>query len=132
LLNPDVLVAAALIILAVASILLIGSAVPMLIQAGRTLLAYERLADTLKFEIQPTLAEIVRFLDGINSLRSATTDRVMQVGQGFETVADSVAEAAGSAKAKSSVLTAGLLAALKTYLEGHGSSDGMQAQHNKR
>ncbi len=131
-LNPDVLVAAALIILAVTSILLIGSVVPLLIQAGRTLLAYERLADTLKLEIRPTLIEIVKFLNGINSLRTATTDRVVQAGQSFETVVSEVAQAAGSAKRQSSVLTTGLIAALKNYLAGHSDFDILGTQHNKR
>lgn len=120
--TPDVLVAAALVILAAASILLVGAAMPMMAQAGRTLLAYERLAQTLRAEINPTLNEIIQFLSGLDSLRSTLTNRFIQVGHTAANAADTVSSAAASATKHSSVWAAGLLAGLKSYTEGRGQA----------
>jgi uncharacterized protein YoxC len=120
--TPDVLVAAALVILALTSILLVGAVVPMMAQAGRTLSAYEQLAETLKAQVNPTLSEVFQLLDGLNTLRATLTDRVAQVGQQAFAAADSVSLAAAAATKRSSVLAAGLLAGLKSYVEGQGQA----------
>jgi hypothetical protein len=122
LITPDVLVTAALVILAVASMLLVGAAMPMMAQAGRTLLAYERLAETLKTQVDPTLNELIEFLNGLDSLRSVLTDRVAKVGHTAYVAADKVSSAAASATRHSSVVAAGLLAGLKSFMEGYGQA----------
>jgi len=112
----NVFVIAALMLLAVSAILLIGSAVPLLEQARRTVNAYERLADTLENELKPTLADVREVLEGVNQIRSVTAQRVTEVGHKVEEVSGSFGEVAGQAKRQSSVWGAGLIAGIKAYL----------------
>jgi len=97
-------------------------------QAGRTLLAYEKLADTLKAQINPTLSEVVRLLDGLNSLRAVLTDRVAQVGQQASAAADTVSSAAVRATKQSSVVAAGLMAGLRSYIEGRAETPARESK----
>src|SRR6185295_5429108 len=105
-------------LLAVTALLLIGSAIPLLSQASRTLNAYEKLADTLQTELTPTLAEVKTMLEGVNQIRQVTTDRVTQVTHQVGTVAGSVGTTAEKVKKESSSWGAGLWAGVRTYLDG--------------
>ena len=121
-----------LMLLAVAALLLVSSAIPLMGQASRTLVAFEKLADTLQNETKPTLKELNEVLSGVNKLRSATQERITEAGAKVENVAGSFNNAAGQAKKQSSVVGAGLLAAVKTYLKGkEGDSDTKQISANR-
>jgi uncharacterized protein YoxC len=104
-------------LLAVTALLLIGSALPLLGQASRTLLAYEKLAETLETELSPTLTEVKTMLEGVNQIRQVTTDRVTAVTHQVGGVAGSVGTVADKAKKNSSAWGAGLWAGMKAYLE---------------
>lgn len=117
----NALVCIALGFLAVTALMLLGSAIPLFMQASRTLHAYENLADTLQNELKPTLGEVRTMLEGVNELRSLTAERVSEVSHKVEDVAGTMGIAAGEAKKKSSVWGAGLLAGVKAYLDAnHG------------
>jgi uncharacterized protein YoxC len=114
----NVLVAVSLMFLAVTLSLLVGFAAPLFIQAGRTLNAYEKLADTLETEVKPTLIEVRHVVDGLNDLRSLTSARVTAVSHRVEDVAGTVSTVAGEAKKHSNVWGTGLLAGVRAYLNG--------------
>jgi uncharacterized protein YoxC len=113
----NVLISVSLMLLAVTALLLIGSAIPLLSQASRTLVAYEKLAETLETELSPTLTEVKTMLEGVNQIRQVTTDRVTQVSHQVTDVAGSVGTVADKAKKQSSAWGAGLLAGVRAYLE---------------
>jgi uncharacterized protein YoxC len=111
----NVMVSVSLMFLALTLVMLAGAAVPLMFQAGRTLTAYERLAETIDVEIKPTLLEVKDAIQGINQIRSITTQRVNEVSHRVEDVADTVGTAAGQAAKRSSVWGAGLLAGVQAY-----------------
>lgn len=106
----------ALMLLGVTALLLVSSAIPLMGQAGRTLIAWEKLADTLQSETKPTLTELKEVLAGVNQLKSVTAERVTEVGHKVENVAGSFTQVADQAKRQSSVFGAGLFAGVKAYL----------------
>lgn len=120
-------ISVALMLLAVTTLLLVSSAIPLFSQASRTLIAFEKLADTLQNESRPTLSEFREVLSGLNQLKSATAERVTEVGHRVEDVAGSVGQVAGSAKKHSSVWGAGLLAGVRAYLSGSDDWEGQAA-----
>jgi len=111
----------ALMLLGVASLLLVSSALPLMSQAGRTLIAFEKLADTLQNETTPTLRELNEVLSGVNKIRTATTDRISEASHKVEDVTGSVNKVATQAKQQSSVFGAGILAGVKAYLSGENA-----------
>ena len=113
----------ALMLLGVASILLVSSAVPLMGQANRTLIAFEKLADTLQNETTPTLRELNEVLSGVNKLRTATTERISEASHKVEDVTGSVNKVATQAKQQSSVFGAGILAGVRAYLTGQEGGD---------
>lgn len=113
----NALISVSLMLLAVTALLLIASAIPLLSQASRTLIAYEKLADTLQTEISPTLGEVKTMLEGVNQIRQVTTERVTQVSHQVTDVAGSMGTAAEKAKKNSSALGVGLLAGIRAYLD---------------
>jgi uncharacterized protein YoxC len=120
-------IAVALILLAVSTFLLVSSAMPLMHQANRTAIAFEKLADTLQAETKPTLQELRDVISGVNQLRSVTAERVTEVGHRVEDVAGTVGQVAGSAKKHTAVWGAGLLAGVRAYLAGKDST-GSQAE----
>lgn len=120
----NVLVSVALMLLTVVALLFISSVIPLLAQAVRTLIAYEKLADTLKTEVPPTLQEFKQVAERVNQLGLTTTQRVSDVGHKVEEVSGSIGNVAVQAKQQSSVWGTGLLAGVKAYLSGkdHGDS----------
>ena len=121
----NVMVAVALMLLTVTALLLIAFLLPLLLQAGRTLIAYEKLADTLQNEVPPTLSEFRHVAERVNQLGSVTTQRVTEVSHKVEEVSGSLGQAAGQARRQSRVWGTGLLAGIKAYLGGkdHNASD---------
>lgn len=88
-------------------------------QITRTLTAYERLAGTLEEELTPTLREVSKVVGGVNELKSIAVKNVSEVSTKVEDVTGSISKATHSATKHSSIWSAGLLAAAKTYLEGN-------------
>lgn len=115
----NALVSVSLMILTLTLVLLVGAAVPLMFQAGRTLTAYERLAETIDVEIKPTLLEVKDAIAGINQIRSITTQRVNEVSHKVDEVADTVGNATVGAARRSSVWGAGLLAGVRAYFNSH-------------
>ena len=113
----NVLIAVSIMLLAVTGLLLIASAIPLLGQASRTLIAYEKLAETLETELSPTLTEVKTMLEGVNQIRQVTTERVTAVSHQVGGVAGSVGTVADKAKKQSSAWGAGLWAGVKAYLD---------------
>ena len=116
LIDLNSLVAFAFILLAITSILMVAAIYTLVPQVSRTLIAYEKLADTVQVELRPTLAELKEVMAGVNQLRSVTTQRVTDVSHQVETVAGSFEQVASKAKKRTSVWGTGLLAGLKAYL----------------
>jgi len=116
----NVLVSVALVLLTVAALLFISSVLPLIAQAHRTFMAYEKLADTLDAEVPATLHEFRNLADRVNQLGSATTKSVSEVGHKVEEVSGSIGQAAVAAKQQSSVWGAGLLAGIKAYISPRG------------
>ncbi len=111
-------ISVALMLLAVTSLLLVSSAIPLLSQASRTLIAFEKLADTVQGETKPTLTELREVVSGLNQLKSVTAERVTEVSHRVEGVTSTVGEVAGKAKKSSAVWGAGFVAGIKAYLAG--------------
>ena len=120
----------ALMLLAVTSLMVACAAVPMVNQASRTLVAFEKLADTLQGETKPTLAELREVVSGLNQLKSVTAERVTEVSHRVEDVAGTVGTVAGKAKKGSAVWGAGFVAGIKAYLAG--KDDGQAATEMKQ
>lgn len=124
--NPayvDILVSFSLVILTISLLLFVSSVFPMLMQAARTLLAYEKLANTLETEVPATLHEFKQLAESVNALRRDTTQKVTDVGHKVEEVSGSIGLAAEEAKRKSSVWGTALLAGVKSYLSGKDTED---------
>lgn len=124
--NPayvDILVSFSLVILTISLLLFVSSVFPMLMQAARTLLAYEKLANTLDTEVPATLHEFKQLAESVNALRRDTTQKVTDVGHKVEEVSGSIGLAAEEAKRKSSVWGTALLAGVKSYLSGKDHED---------
>ena len=117
----------ALMLLAVASLMLVAAAFPMMNQASRTLIAFEKLADTVQGETKPTLAELREVISGLNQLKSVTAERVTEVSHRVEDVAGTVGNVAGKAKKSSAVWGAGFVAGIRAYLtsreDGQAATD---------
>ena len=117
----------ALMLLAVASLMLVAAAFPMMNQASRTLIAFEKLADTVQGETKPTLTELREVISGLNQLKSVTAERVTEVSHRVEDVAGTVGNVAGKAKMSSAVWGAGFIAGIRAYLtprdDGQASTD---------
>ena len=105
----------ALVVLALTTVWLVASLGPLISQAIHTLLAIEKLSETVDNEVKPTFFEIRETIDGIRQFPAITAKQVSEVGHKVEDVASSVSEVVGKAKKHSSVWGAGVLAGLKTY-----------------
>ena len=112
----DALVVISLMILAIAGLLFASSAQQIIQQAVRTMLAYEKLANTLDAEVPATLHEFKQLAERVNLLSSATTQRVTDVGHKVEEVSGSLGLAAEEAKRQSSVWGSAVWAGVKAYL----------------
>lgn len=112
----SVLISVSLILLTLTALILVGSAIPLMNQASRTLIAYEQLATSVQSEVKPTLKEFKEVVDGFNEIRSLTARSVTEVGHKVEDVADTVGLVAGTASKHSSVLGTGILAGIRAYL----------------
>lgn len=126
----DQIVAISLALLAIMAVFVCGAAMNIVPQIVRTLMSYEKLADTLETELKPTLVEVKEVLQGVNQLRQITSQRVTEVGQKVTEVSHRVEDAAGSmghaadsAKKQSTVWSTGLLAGIKSYLAGQTGQD---------
>ena len=115
----NVAVVAALGFLAVSLTLLVASVMPLLRQGEATLSSLQRLSDTLDKEVPPTLNELRGVMDGVNQIRSLTTQRVTDVGHKAEELTGNVTTMVGSAKKQTHVAGVGLLAGLKAYFSGN-------------
>lgn len=114
----DGMVVGALAFLALALAGLLWVLMTLVPQVNRTLIAYERLADTLESELGPTLKEVQKVVVGVGELKSITAQRVTEVSTKVEDVTGTITKAADQAKRNSSIWGAGFLAATKAYLEG--------------
>jgi len=112
------MVVGALAFLALALAGLLWVLMTLVPQVNRTLIAYERLADTLESELGPTLKEVQKVVVGVGELKSITAQRVTEVSTKVEDVTGTITKAADQAKRNSSIWGAGFLAATKAYLEG--------------
>ena len=121
-------VVVALMLLAVSLTLLATMSAGVFFQLGRTLASVERLTDTTRDELGPTLKDVREVLEGVNQIRSITAARVNEVGHKVEDVAGSLTNVASSATKQSSVWGAGLIAGVRAYLapKNHVESDGKQ------
>ena len=115
----------ALVLLAVSALLVTSTVSSLRSQVDRTLYAWEKLAETLQTEIKPTLTEAQQVLASLNQLRSATAERVTEVGHKVEDVAGSFGHAAENAKKQSGIWGAGLLAGVKAYLSGRKETESL-------
>lgn len=114
--NLNVLVVFSLLCLSMAILVLLGVALSLVPQANRTLNAFEKLANTVSTELQPTLSEASKLLGGVLKLQDLAQSSVSNVSDKVEHMTDNLTKAADDAKRGSKVIGAGLLAGLKAYL----------------
>lgn len=114
--NLNVLVVFSLLCLSMAVLVLLGVALSLVPQANRTLGAFERLANTVSTELQPTLSEASKLLGGVLKLQDMAQSSVSNVTDKVEDVTGNLSKAAGEAKRGTHVIGAGILAGLKAYL----------------
>lgn len=118
--NLNVLVVFSLLCLSMAVLVLLGVALSLVPQANRTLGAFERLANTVSTELQPTLSEASKLLGGVLKLQDMAQSSVSNVTDKVEDVTGNLSKAAGEAKQSTKVIGAGVLAGLKAYLNAKG------------
>jgi predicted PurR-regulated permease PerM len=109
----------ALMLLAVSSLLLVASMMPLINQGVRTLNAVEDLAETVNREIPPTLLEVREIMDGLDQIRSSAAKNITQVSTKIEDVSGSVNHAVSSASKNTSVFGAGIFAGVKAFFAGN-------------
>ena len=114
--NLNILVVVSLLCLSIAVLVLIGLAMSLVPQANRTLGAFERLADTVSTELQPTLAEASKLLGGVLKLQDIAQSSVVNVTDKMGDMSGNLSRAAEDAKKGSSIVRAGLLAGIRAYL----------------
>ncbi len=114
--NLNIFVVFSLLCLSIALLILVGVALSLVPQAFRTMNAFERLADTVSTELQPTLSEAAKLLGGVLKLQDIAQSSVSNVTGKVEDVTVNLSRAADGAKKGSSILGAGLLAGLQAYL----------------
>jgi uncharacterized protein YoxC len=114
--NLNMLVVLSLLCLSMALLVLLGVALSLVPQTNRTLGAFERLANTVSTELQPTLSEASKLLGGVLKLQDIAQSSVSSVSDKVEDVTDNLSRAAHGAKKGSSIVGAGLIAGLKAYL----------------
>jgi uncharacterized protein YoxC len=114
--NLNLFVVISLLCLSMSVLVLLGIALSLVPQANRTLGAFERLADTVSTELQPTLSEASKLLGGVLKLQDIAQNSVSNVTGKVEDVTGNLSRAAEGAKKGSSIVGAGLLAGIKTYL----------------
>jgi hypothetical protein len=111
-------VAGALLFVALGLTALLAAAWTIIPQINRTLGAFERLADTLDTELEPTLKEVQKVMVGVGELKQIAGQRVHEVSTKVEDVTGNLGKTAASAKKYSTVWGSGLWAGVKAYLEG--------------
>ncbi len=114
--NLNILVVISLLCLSMALLVLLGVALSLVPQANRTLGAFERLANTVSTELQPTLSEASKLLGGVLKLQDIAQSSVSNVSDKVEDMTGNLSRAAEGAKKGSSIVGAGLLAGIKAYL----------------
>jgi hypothetical protein len=114
--NLNVLVVFSLLCLSMAVLVLVGVALSLVPQANRTLGAFERLANTVSTELQPTLSEAGKLLSGVLKLQDIAQSSVSNVSDKVEDMTGNLSRVAEGAKKGSCVVGAGLLAGIKAYL----------------
>ncbi len=107
--NLNVLVVFSLLCLSMAILVLVGIALTLVPQLNRTLGAYEKLADTLS-EVRIVVNSFLRLQDIAQNSVSNVSDKV-------ENITDNLTRTADDAKKRSSVISAGLLAGIREYLQ---------------
>ncbi len=114
--NLNVIVVFSLLCLSMAILVLLGVALSLVPQANRTLNAFEKLANTVSTELQPTLSEASKLLGGVLKLQDLAQTSVSNVSDKMENMTDNLTRAAGDAKKGGKVIGAGLLAGIQAYL----------------
>jgi uncharacterized protein YoxC len=114
--NLNVLVVFSLLFLSMALLVLLGVILSLVPQANRTMGAFERLADTVSTELQPTLSEASKLLGGVLKLQDLAQNSVSNVSDKVEDVTDNLSRAAHGAKRGGRIVGAGVLAGLRAYL----------------
>jgi uncharacterized protein YoxC len=114
--NLNIFVIISLLCLSMSLLVLLGVALSLVPQANRTLGAFEKLANTVSTELQPTLSEASKLLGGVLKLQDIAQNSVLNVTDKVEDVTDNLSRAAKGAKKRSSIVGAGLLAGIKAYL----------------
>jgi uncharacterized protein YoxC len=113
----NIIVVFTLMLLTFSLTMLVGAAVTLIPQVNRTLGAFEKLASTVEAELEPTLTEANKLLGGVLKLQDMAHTGVTGVQTKVEDVTGNITKAADQAKKNTSVLGAGLQAAVKAYLE---------------
>lgn len=117
-LSLDTLVVWSLLFLGIALVALVTAAIMLFPQVNRTLSAYEKLACTLETELTPTIREVNRLASGVLKLQTVAQQNITEMGTKVEDVTGNITKVADQAKKETSVWGVGLLAGVKSYLEG--------------
>ncbi len=120
----NVIVVFTLLLLASTLTLLVGAVMTLVPQVNRTLGAFERLANTVEVELEPTLTEANKLLGGVLKLQNIAQSSVAGVQTKVEDVTGSLTKVADGAKKQTSVWGAGLTAGITAYLEGKADNKG--------
>ena len=107
--NLNLVVVFSLLCLSIALLVLLGILLSLVPQINRTLNSYERLADTL--------SEVRILMSGFLKLQNIAQSSVSSVSDKVENVTDDLTRAADDAKKRSSVISAGILAGIREYLQ---------------
>ncbi len=90
----------------------------LLKQSEKTLDATENLIKTLDKELGPTLNEVHTVIGSVHEIRAIAEKKFQDVGITVDDVSGNITKAAGQAKAETTVWGTGLLAGIRSYLEG--------------
>ncbi len=114
--NLNIIVVVSLILLAVALLLLVSAVMTLVPQAHRTMASFQRLANTVTVELEPTMIEAQKLIGSVVKLQNIAQTSVTDITSKVESVTGNINKATDGAQRHTKVWGAGILAGLKAYL----------------
>jgi hypothetical protein len=115
--NLNTIVVFSLVMLSVTLLLLASAAITLVPQVHRTLASFQKLANTVTVELEPTMIEAHKLIGSVVKLQNLATNSVNEMSTKVEGVTGHITKATDGAQKHSKVWGAGLLAGFSAYLE---------------
>lgn len=114
--NLNIIVVFSLILLSVTLLLLASAAITLVPQVHRTLASFQKLANTVTVELEPTMIEAHKLIGSVVKLQNIAQNSVEDMTTKVEDVTSNITRVANGAQRHTKVWGAGLMAGFKSYL----------------